>query len=228
MAALEQTASSAGLPAMAEVKQRAAMLTAHLDALAIGVERAHKALDERTAALQSMASAQARAIELEKERGHLRGALEEATRGRAELEKRLESRRYSGEPQIALTSTVHLGSRSPDRARTSGAQNPSGEARQRAVESEVDLEAGENVSLLDGLDLTAHSRDFRPISGLALMRRAPPRVSAALRGLDQVSLRAGQLLTGQPALRLGAFGYLVVIHMLLLLSQAACRHSPGI
>lgn len=71
VAALEKSPKSAALPAMVEVKDRAVALTALLDALSNGVEAAHRELDKKTAALSSMAAVQARAAELEKEKGQL-------------------------------------------------------------------------------------------------------------------------------------------------------------
>ena len=60
---------------MVEVKDRAAGLTALLDSLSSGVEAAHRELDSKTAALGNMAAVQARAAELEKEKGELQVTL---------------------------------------------------------------------------------------------------------------------------------------------------------
>ena len=236
---------------MADVKQRAAALAAQLEALSGGVERAHRALDEKTAALSSMAASEAsRAADLEKERGLLQDQLEAAARSRAELEKQLAeggtassaaaSSANAAYDSLAASTTPTPGSPDTGVAMESRASVTGAEVRQRGAGEQfesvaLDIEAGEGTSLLlnperapvdnDDDDGSPQHRGFQPIAAIGLMRRAHPRVATAARALDHATVSAGRLLTGQPVLRLGAFGYLVLIHMLLLLSQAACRRT---
>ena len=148
----------------------------------------------------------------------IQGALELVTRDREQLEKQL--------GMISPRASISGGS-----AGTSPVQNrvvavPS-VPRQRGHDH--DVEAGETAGLLpedpesDDSDSSVH-RGFRPLTGMAVMRRAPPQVATAARAIDRGSLIAGRVLTGQPMLRVGALGYFILIHMLLMLSQAACRH----
>mmetsp|Transcript_25840 Transcript_25840/g.72371 ORF Transcript_25840/g.72371 Transcript_25840/m.72371 type:complete len:415 (-) Transcript_25840:315-1559(-) len=217
VAALEESPGSNSLPAMVEVKDRAAALTALLDSLSSGVEAAHRELDSKTAALGNMAAVEARAAELEKEKGQLQGALEVAARDREHLEKQL--------GMMSPRASMSGGSPGSSPLQTRPVGVPS-VARQRGHDH--DIEAGETDGLIldpesDDSDSSVH-RGFRPITGMALMRRAPPQVATAARVIDRGSLIAGRVLTGQPMLRLGALGYFLLVHMLLMLSQAACRH----
>lgn len=165
--------------------------------------------------------------------------MEEAARGRAEAEAKLcelqnvspfesEASAAPGPPPpeaspAGPTPPVAI-PRSPPRT---GTVVPSG-VRGRTGH-EVDVEGGEGRPLLPDPDSDDDNapRGFRPLVGMALMRTAPPRLAGAARLADRATLAAGRALTGQPALRLGAIGYLVVLHLMLALAQSTC-HRMGL
>jgi hypothetical protein len=158
-------------------------------------------------------------------------SLDQVTRDLSALEAKLvvaETARASRSPSPPHSSSSALTPSSPPRPRSEGVRERTSHpppVEPVALDIESGLEEGGPAAVDGDSDEEGRPRGFRPLTGMALMRRAPARVSAAARVADSATLLAGRLLTGQPGLRLGALGYLLLLHLLLLLAQTSCRRA---